>query len=56
MNRIRMQPWEVYEFPWGSAVKHVKGKWDKLFIKPDAQEIDVSVLHIELGNQGIYFK
>lgn len=46
----------VYEFPWGTAVKEKRtGKWTNIFLKPDGQEIDVSLLNIELHENGIEF-
>lgn len=50
-----MKPYEVYEFAWGSAVKHRNGTWEKIFIKPSGQEIDVSTLEVLLHENGIEF-
>jgi hypothetical protein len=50
------KPWEVVKFPWGSAVRHAKGRWAKIFLSPDGQEIDVSELNVELHDNGIEFK
>jgi hypothetical protein len=57
MSNLRsLKPWEVVEFPWGTAVKHRGStKWDKIFLKPDGQEIDVSHLTIILHENGIEF-
>lgn len=52
---VKMSPYEVYEFPWGTAVKHRKGAWEKVFLKPSGQEIDVSGLNILLHENGIEF-
>lgn len=52
---IKMQPYEVVEFDWGTAMKHRNGEWDKVFLKPDAKEIDVSKLNVILHNNGIEF-
>ena len=51
----KLQPYEVYEFSWGVAVKHRKGKWERIFLKPDAQEIDVSNLDVIVHEYGIEF-
>lgn len=50
---VKLIPWEVVEFAWGVAMKHRKGRWEKLFLAPDAQEIDVSKLDIILDDEGI---
>lgn len=50
-----MYPWEVVEFPWGSALKHQKGNWEKVFLKPDGFEIDVRERPASLTDQGIEF-
>jgi len=53
---IQLYRWEVYEFPWGTAVQEQRtGKWTNIFLKPDGQEIDVSLLNIELHENGIEF-
>lgn len=52
---VEFKSYEVVEFPWGSAVKHRKGKWEKLFLYPNAQEIDVSKLNVILHDNGIEF-
>ena len=55
-NIIPLYRWEVHEFSWGSAVKEQRtGKWTNIFLKPDGQEIDVSLLNIELHENGIEF-
>lgn len=55
-NIIPFGYWEVYEFPWGTAVLDVRSsKWIRIFIKPDGQEIKVEHLNIELHKNGIEF-
>jgi hypothetical protein len=51
-----LKPWEVVEFPWGTAVRHAKGRWQTVFISPSGQELDVSELNVELSASGIEFK
>lgn len=53
INEIK--PLEVVEFPWGTAVRHVKGRWERVFIAPTGQEIDVSRLDVRLHDNGIEF-
>lgn len=53
---IPLRYWEVYKFPWGSAVKERRtGKWEKIFLHPNGQEIDVSKLRVILHENGIEF-
>ncbi len=52
---VNLVPWEVIEFAWGAAMRHRKGKWEKLYLAPDAQEIDVSKLDVSLDDDGITF-
>jgi hypothetical protein len=53
---LRQSLWGVHEFKWGSAIKNTKtGKWDTCFLKPNAQEIDVSSLNVVLHDNGIEF-
>jgi len=52
---IELNPWEVYEFPWGSAVKHRCGDWEKIYLKPDGLEIDVRHRPVSLTDFGIEF-
>lgn len=55
-NIIPFRYWEVYEFPWGTAVMDARtSKWVSLFIKPDGQEIKVAHLNIVLHQNGIEF-
>jgi hypothetical protein len=50
---MKLKPYEVVEFSWGTAVRHRKGKWETLFLKPDGQEIDVSKMNVVLHDNGI---
>ncbi|MDO7787143.1 hypothetical protein [Desulforamulus aquiferis] len=53
---IQLHTWEVCEYPWGTAVKEKRtGKWHKVFLKPDGQEIDVENLEVILHDNGIEF-
>jgi hypothetical protein len=52
----RLKPWRVYKFPWGSALKHASGRWERLYLHPDGQEVDVSKLDVVLSDAGIKFK
>lgn len=55
-NVINLFCWEVYEFNWGTAVKEKRtGKWNKIFIKPGGQEIDVERLSVIIHDNGIEF-
>lgn len=54
-NVIDLLPYEVYEFEWGSAVKHRNGKWERVFLSPNAQEIDLSNLEVIIHENGIEF-
>lgn len=54
-NVVEFYPYEVYEFTWGSAIKRKNGKWEKVFLKPNAQEIDVSNLNVVILENGIEF-
>jgi hypothetical protein len=55
MSVIELKPYEVFEFSWGSGVKRRNGKWEKVFLKPIGQEIDVSDLDVVLHENGIEF-
>ncbi|WP_179107175.1 hypothetical protein [Sediminibacillus massiliensis] len=56
MGEIKdFKPYEVVEFDWGTAVRHRNGKWEKLFISPDGQEIDVTNIEVILHGNGIEF-
>jgi hypothetical protein len=53
---INLHCWEVYSFSWGAAVKEKRtGKWHRIFLKPDGQEIKVSHMSIILHENGIEF-
>jgi hypothetical protein len=53
---IPLHRWEVHEFSWGAAVREQRtGKWTNIFLKPDGQEIDVSLMNVELHENGIEF-
>lgn len=53
---LHLFSWEVYEFPWGTAVKEQRtGKWKRLFLYPNGQEIDVEGIEIILHCNGIEF-
>jgi hypothetical protein len=53
---IYPKPWGVYNFPWGTAVKHEPtNKWHTVILSPDAQEIDVEHLNVVLHSDGIEF-
>jgi hypothetical protein len=55
-NVIQLHRWEVYGFPWGTAVKEKRtGKWTNIFLRPDGQEIDVSNIEVILHDNGIEF-
>lgn len=48
--------WEVYEFPWGTAVRERRtGRWTHVFLSPDGQEIRVDGLDVALHDNGIEF-
>ncbi|MED3623254.1 hypothetical protein P4482_09140 [Neobacillus thermocopriae] len=54
-NVVELKPYEVYEFPWGSAIKRRNGQWEKVFLKPNGQEIDISNVKVILHDNGIEF-
>jgi hypothetical protein len=54
-NVINLYPYEVFEFPWGLAIKKRNGKWEKIFLKPTGQEIDVSNIKVIIHENGIEF-
>lgn len=53
-NVVPIKAWEVYVFPWGTAVRHRRGKWQKVFLK-GGQEIDVSNMDVIIDEYGITF-
>lgn len=55
MAVVPMKPYEVVEFDWGTAVRHRNGKWEKIFISPSVQEINVTNLNVILHENGIEF-
>lgn len=55
MSVTELKPWIVVEFGWGSALKHRNGRWEKIFLKPYGQEIDISKMNVELHENGIEF-
>jgi hypothetical protein len=52
-NVIDLNLFEVYAFPWGSAVKRRKGSWTHIFI--GNQELFVEEMKIVLHDNGIEF-
>lgn len=53
---INLHRWEVYKFPWGTAVKEQRtGKWFKIFLGPDGQQIDIENISVILHENGIEF-
>lgn len=53
---VSLYEYGVYEYKWGSAIRERRtGKWIKIFLKPDAQEIDVENLNVEVHENGIEF-
>lgn len=57
MTVVEFKPWELFEFPWGTAVKKRNGEWTNIILKPDGQEIDLekSGLKVMLHDNGIEF-
>lgn len=53
-NITKLNPYEVHEFKWGTAIKHRKGKWKKCFLN-GGQIIDVTDLNVTLHDNGIEF-
>lgn len=54
-NLINLKPYEVHEFEWGSAIKKRNGDWERVYLKPNAQEINVMNLNVVLHDNGIEF-
>lgn len=55
-NLFQLHIWEVYEFIWGTAVKERRtGKWYRIFLKPDGQEINIENIAVTLHKNGIEF-
>ena len=53
MKVVKLHPWEVYEFPWGAAVKKKNGKWTHVFVQ--GQELNVENIDVVLHENGIEF-
>jgi hypothetical protein len=47
-------PWEVVKFPWGSAVRHRRGRWFVALLSPDAYEVDLRSVKAKLTDAGIF--
>lgn len=53
---VNLFRYEVYDFYWGSAVREQRTqKWIKIFLKPDAQELDVEDIPVIIHENGIEF-
>lgn len=53
---VQLYRYEVFEFFWGSAVREERtGKWLCAFLKPDAREINLENLDVEIHENGIEF-
>lgn len=54
LNKVhKLKPWEVVEFPWGTAVRKRNGDWTHVFIGD--QELDVTGMNVRLNGNGIEF-
>ena len=53
MTVVKFAPWEVHQFPWGSAVKKRNGSWTRVFI--GGQELNVDNIKVILHDNGIEF-
>lgn len=56
-NVVPINSFEVCAFPWGAAVRHLRGKrgkWQRVFLN-DGQEIDVSNMDVIIDEYGITF-
>lgn len=51
---IPLEPWEVHQFPWGSAVRHRNGKWTNVILS-NGQDVDVSEMNVIIHENGIEF-
>lgn len=51
---MKLHPYAVHQFEWGTAFKHRCGRWEKI-IFPDGQEINVSRMSIIVHENGIEF-
>lgn len=54
-NVVKLKPWQIHEFFWGCAIKHAHGPWQRIILKPNGQEIDVSNIPVILHNNCIEF-
>lgn len=52
---VDLLPYEVYEYAWGTAIKKRNGKWEKLFLRNNSQEINVENINLILHENGIEF-
>lgn len=53
---VPLHRWEVHEFFWGTAVREQRtGKWYCIFLKPDAQQVNIEGLDVVLHENGIEF-
>jgi hypothetical protein len=50
-----LKPWEVVTFHWGTAVRHRKGEWLRIYLSPYAREINVEDIPVSLSDKGIVF-
>ena len=56
-NIIPLFGYEVFKYSWGSAVRESRTKkWINAFISPDAQEIKLDSIDVEIHENGIEFK
>jgi len=56
-NIIPLYGYEVFKYSWGSAVRESRTKkWINAFISPDAQEIKLDSIDVEIHENGIEFK
>lgn len=53
MSCSKLKPWETVVFPWGTAVRHRKGRYETIILR-DGQEIDVSGYNVTLSDSGIH--
>jgi hypothetical protein len=55
-NVVALQPYEVIEYSWGSAVKtRSTHKVHTIYLKPNGFEIDVEHLDVVTTPEGIFF-
>lgn len=54
VNKVHsLKPWEVVEFPWGTAVRKRNSDWTHVFIGD--QELDVMGIDVRINDNGIEF-